>query len=111
MKNRIKALAQFLDCKKSEIENVYDYTFEVNNEEYMVLTDEEADEAWEESLDSYLEECIYPELPEFTIRYFDDEAWRRDAKYDGRGHSLNHYDGSEEEETVDGETYYIYRIN
>lgn len=30
---------------------------------------------------------------------------------DGRGHFLNHWDGSEEEVDYDGETYYIYRTN
>jgi hypothetical protein len=28
----------------------------------MVLTDDEADEKWEESLDNYIEECIQPEI-------------------------------------------------
>jgi len=78
---------------------------------YMVLTDDEANEKWEASLDSYLEECIYPELPEVAKRYFDDEAWKRDARHDGRGHSINSYDGGEDEETVNGVTYYIYRVS
>ena len=45
MKNRIKALAQLLGCKKSEIEqSSYDEnTFEYGSEEYLVVTDEEAD--------------------------------------------------------------------
>lgn len=30
---------------------------------------------------------------------------------DGRGHFLSGYDGNENEETVEGETFYIYRIN
>ena len=30
---------------------------------------------------------------------------------DGRGHFLASYDGDENEETVDGVTYYIYRTN
>lgn len=43
--------------------------------------------------------------------YFDDEKWKQDARYDGRGHSLSHYDGEENYEEVDRETYYIYRQN
>ena len=31
MKNRIKALAQHLGCKKSEIENLYENTFEAED--------------------------------------------------------------------------------
>ena len=119
MKNRIKALAQLLGCKKSEIEqSSYDENiFEYESEEYLVVTDEEAYELWEQYLDNYLEECVYPELPDNMINYFDDEAWKRDARYDGRGHSLNRYDGTEEEITLRDkyddviETYYIYRVN
>ena len=81
----------------------------VEGEDLLVLTDSEADELWEEYLDSYIDECILPELPEMAQRYFDAEAWKRDAKHDGRGHSLSSYDGEEHEYKVDGEWIYIYR--
>lgn len=77
---------------------------------YLVLTDDEAEEAWDESLEHYLDELILPELPEQAQRYFDRTAWKSDAKYDGRGHSLATYDGHEHEQTIAGTTYYIYRI-
>ena len=67
--------------------------------------------AFHEAVDSYLEDCVYPTLPDNMINYFDDEAWKRDAKFDGRGHSLSSYDGNEYEENVKGETFYIYRTN
>lgn len=113
MKNKIKALAQHLGCKKSEIEqSTYnENTFEYFGNEYLVCTDDEANELWEESLDSYLEDCIYPDLHGNLKNYFDDEAWKSDARFDGRGHSLSSYDGYEYEETVKEETYYIYRTN
>ena len=113
MKNKIKALAQFLDCKKKDIiVNTYNDSFlEYGSEEYLVVTDDEANDLWEESLDNYLEDCIYPELQGNLKNYFDDEAWKSDARYDGRGHSLSGYDGEENEETVDEETLYIYRQN
>lgn len=51
-------------------------------------------------------------LKKYTlIFHFDDEAWKRDARMDGRGHSLATYDGHEHYETVDGDEFYIYRIN
>ena len=113
MKNKIKALAQFLDCKKKDIiVNTYnDSLLEYGSEEYLVVTDDEADDLWEESLDNYLEECIYPELTGNLANYFDDEKWKNDARYDGRGHSLSSYDGCEYEETVNDEIFYIYRVN
>jgi len=87
--------------------------------DYYVLTDEEADEKWEESLDSYIEECITPEIERLSegagnLGYyvtFNEEMWKRDARMDGRGHSLSSYDGNENEETVENTTFYIYRIN
>lgn len=72
---------------------------------YMVLDDDEADELWEEYLESYLDECV----PGSDGPYFDREAWKRDARHDGRGHCLASYDGSEGEQKVDCETYFIYR--
>lgn len=90
-----------------------------DNDDYWVLTDEEADEKWEESLDSYIEECIQPEIDKLeetvgNLSYyiqFNEEMWKRDARMDGRGHSLSSYDGCENEETVEGQTFYIYRLN
>jgi len=110
MKAKIKALANFLDCKKKEIEQGYnENTFEHEGEEYLVVTDSEADDLWEEDLDNYIEEFIYPQFKEIGLqeRYFDEEAWKNDAKYDGRAHSLARYDGNEYEQ--DG--FYIYRTN
>ena len=66
---------------------------------------------WEEDLENYIEECILCNLPEPYRYYFDNEKWKGDAKFDGRGHSLSSYDGCEYEQEIDGETYYIYRTN
>ena len=58
-------------------------------ESYAIGTKEEADNAWEEALDNYIDECIIPELPEHFTNYFNEERWKDDAKMDGRGHSLS----------------------
>ncbi len=63
--------------------------------EYAIGSDDEADDAWNNRLDGYLEEVIYPELPDTLVPYFDDDSWKSDAKMDGRGHSLSSYDGYE----------------
>lgn len=98
----------FCSNNLTEVEELEENDYTID---YMVLTDEEADIKWDESLNNYLEECIYPELPENMQMCFDDEKWKRDARYDGRGHSLSSYDGNENEETVEGETFFIYRTN
>ena len=78
---------------------------------YAVMTDSEANDEWDESLDNYLDECVLSDLPEYARMYFDFEKWKDDAKMDGRGHSLNHYDGGEEEANINDVDYYIYRRN
>jgi hypothetical protein len=85
--------------------------------EYAIGTDEEADEAWDQALDSYLDECgVLDSIPEHLRSYFDRDAWKRDARYawkrdaryDGRGHALSFYDGNEIE-LQDG--FVAFRIN
>lgn len=89
-----------------------DEYFGASGAEWRVLTDAEADAAWDADLENYIDECIIPELPENMVQYFDSEKWKRDARMDGRGHSLSGYDGNEyEAEGPDGVTYYIYRMN
>jgi hypothetical protein len=109
----------FSDFCESECNQVEEIDVDDYNSDYLVLTDEEADEKWEESLDNYIEECITPEIDKIAegqgnLSYyikFDKEMWKRDARFDGRGHSLSSYDGNENEETVNGQTFYIYRLN
>ena len=113
------ALAKHLECEPDELteerHNHYGLTvFSLGNQEYAVGTDEEADSAWDQSLDSYIEECIQPELDKLDIGNlssyvkFDEEMWKSDARMDGRGHSLSSYDGDEIE--LDG-GYVAFRIN
>lgn len=112
------ALAKHLDCEPDELsEERYDCygmtVFSLGSKEYAVATDEEADEAWDQSLDSYIEECITPEIDRLEVGNlsayikFDEEMWKRDARMDGRGHSLSSYDGNEDE----AGDFYIYRLN
>ncbi len=110
---RIEALTAHLELTGDEWEEItvssYDETLlEYGRQEYMVLTDSEADERWEESLDSYIDDCIIPEIPEFAAEYFDEEKWKRDARRDGRGHCLSGYDGTEHEAA---HGLFIYRTN
>lgn len=115
-KGDILAFADWVNENRTEVEELGEDDYSVD---YRVLTDDEANQAWEESLDSYIEECIQPELDRINegqgnLSYyikFDEETWKRYAKMDGRGRSLSSYDGHEHEETVFNTTFYIYRIN
>jgi hypothetical protein len=72
---------QFLDDEFTAIEGIDgDEYAEIDGEVYLVLTDSEADDVWEDRLDSYLEECIYPELTGSLKNYFDDYKWKEDRK-------------------------------
>ena len=76
---------------------------------YAIGTDSEADDAWDQSLDSYIDDCgLLDSVPENLRRYFDRDTWKSDARYDGRGHSLASYDG-DELELNDG--FVAFRIN
>lgn len=106
------ALAKHCDISPndlSDIENDRDNHWSVQREEFLAGDDADMDDEWDDSLDNYLDECVLPELPENAQRYFDRDSWKSDAKMDGRGHSLNRYDGGEDEETVFGKTIYIYK--
>ena len=56
MENRIKALANFLEVSEDEIETskYYDNGFSYGNQEYLVLTDKEADEKAQEEIEDSL---------------------------------------------------------
>jgi len=109
------ALCLELELQPSQVEPLsdgnygYGYSFKAGGAEYWVCSDDDADSAWDESLDNYIDECL--ELPELLERYFDRESWKRDARHDGRAHSLNTYDGEELNAMVNGTIYCIYRIN
>lgn len=92
-----------------------DDTIDSIPDNYLVLTNKEADHAWECELDMYIDECILPEIPSNLQKYFDRELWKGDAYADGRGHCIAKYDGEEHSVLVDGyansQWLYIYRID
>lgn len=101
---------EWLLSKYEQIE-IEEYDIDDYNNKWLVCTDKEADDKWEEELERYIEECVLPMLPEQYKNYFDSDSFICDCKMDGRGHSLAKYDGREHEQIVNGTTYYLYRIN
>jgi len=112
---KVQALAMHLGLplvEYDEIEEEDDERFTYGREEYVVLTDGAADRHFSDSLDSYIDDCILPELPKNLRCYFDYEAFKRDVQIsDGRGPSLASYDSEENEKAVNDTWYYIYRTN
>jgi hypothetical protein len=112
---KARALAELLDIEPEDVLSSIAHEascdeYSAGIGEYRVLTDDEADVVWDEYLDSYIDDCL--EIPEGMENYFDREAWKRDARMDGRGHSISTYDGSEDEATdpVSGDDFVIFRV-
>jgi len=125
-------LSEYLECNIEDIEQGYDNsTFELGNKEYLVLTDEEADERVKE----YIEESIWAFSPWFLashtgldeeiIKHLQDKCegandvllnavkdvndFVNDAiSCDGRGHFMSSYDGHEHQ--LDNNLF-LYRTN
>lgn len=131
--SKIEALAKYLECDIEDIKE-NDYCFTYRKQEYLVLTDEEADEEAKEYildtvwafnksfLDAHSEAIAEIDDKTFEViqercessnkailAMIDDKEWFvEDAiSSDGRGHFLSSYDGEENEQNG----YYIYRIN
>ena len=81
----------------------------IDDGNYLVLTDSEADEEAKESAEYYFEEVVLPEIPEYYQRYMDENAFISDYLANDRGEIIAYYDNIEHEETVNDTTYYIYR--
>lgn len=143
---RIAALAKHLGLDNDgaddlEVAGYDDTSIKYGREEYLVLTDEEADDR----ATTTFRETLWACTPRFLASYVpalrsarverawadvmgelsDDanplveallgdrleEAVKDGLSLDGRGHFLAHYDGAEYDATVDGTTFYIYRTN
>lgn len=100
---KILALMEHTGDEYSECESYLDLY------RYRVYTDSEANDAFDEALDMYCEDNILSQIPSHLHQYFDAEEWKSDNSYD-RGHFLGQSDGEEHEETINGSTYYIYKI-
>ena len=134
MEDKITALARFVGCEIEDVKDEKDY-FTADGHEYVVFTDEEADEACAD----YIRESVWAFRPTF-IAHNSKHGWSQDLedsiaaiqakqcesanaaieaiiadmdsfiedaiRADGRGHFLSSYDGEENEEG----DFFIYRI-
>jgi len=134
---KLEALVKYLGVDKDEVQEIDDNRFEVGREEYLVLTDEEADEAAKEQIKDSLwafnasfiiSECGLDASGEESLKHMQEKSCEGANDFilslvektcgleefveaaisaDGRGHFLAPYDFEEIEE---GE-YFIYRTN
>ena len=139
MMNRKLALINYLEggFTQEEIEEGYDSCIFLAQGEYMVLNEHERNEKVKE----YIQETLWAFIPSFLAEEtgLPEEVFRALSekcesgnnailtlvektcgldpfvesaiKADGYGHFLASYDGKEGKVTVEGEDYFIYRIN
>ncbi len=91
------------ECDPNDCVASYGDTVKVAGHEYRVLSDEEAETAFDSYLDQMLDDGA---VDGSDCGYFDTDSWRKDMGMDGRGSSLASYDGEENE---CGE-YLLYRV-
>ena len=129
-----RALARHLEIGEGEIKATNYGSFRADRDsDYLVYTDEEADNAAREvildqvwafqaefleahGVPAEVSEALLPLCeganPVLLKLLRDVEHFVEDAiASDGRGHFLSMYDGQEHEVRVDGETFFIYREN
>lgn len=110
--SQIKTLAEVLDVNPLNIIHDGDDLFSSTEApgQYLVLSDSDADTAWDDAIEAIIDECVLPEIPDHFHMYFDYESYKRDAKHDGRGHLLASYDGEEREVMIEDEYFFVYRV-
>ena len=137
--SRVRALAIFTGKPSESIEDQGDNSYAIGDEEYLVLTDEEADEKLKEDIEQSIwafnpdfiegetgisglaklikaasNECekLNEPLLEIVEKTCGIDNFVQDADdADGRGHFLASYNDVENEVKVDGKIFYIYRTN
>ena len=86
----------------------YGDIIKVGGEEYRVLDDDGREAAYEDYLESYLDDGG---VEGANSPYFDREAWKKDARLECGGHSLASYDGEENEYHHGLDVWFLYRVN
>lgn len=110
--NRDEGIIEEIDCLEIDTAEVL-----VEGQSLLVLTDNEADEAYEKYIQNYIDECVLIDIPERYHNYFDEEKFINDVKINDGRSSLAGYDNYEHGPywKIEGyefrENIYIYRVN
>lgn len=127
-KFKVWALAKHCDCTLEEMSNIEverNCNYTCQGRDYLVCTDNEADELEKERVESTIEECYLSEMKyshngynfskrevnqvwQYIEPYIDIDRWVNDW-CGNRGENLSNYDGCEYEELVNDTWYFIYK--
>lgn len=91
------------------LEMEHDFYVELDGNEYRFIDEHSIWDIYVESVKEMVQDCYDLNVPNWIAINWEETA--ENCHVDGYGHHFSHYDGSEEEYTFDGDTYYIFRIN
>lgn len=106
----VAAAVKLFDLKKDDLEDIEvdDNSITVNGTTYLAGDDNEMDKEHRNYCEAYVEEAE-SQIPQHLQNYFDREAYLNDLCHDDRASALNHWNGGEEYEEINGETIYFYQ--
>lgn len=85
--------------------------YDLDKDIYKVMTDDEATDACERILKDRIADEVLNDIPQHLRQYFDTEQYLSDCISNiDREAELASYDGDEHSESIDGTTYYIYKV-
>ena len=100
MLNKIKAICNFKEMSINELEEINEYTFMIDNEEYYVLTDNEAQEMYEEIEKDLINDMGLEGFTEYAQQYIIDNCLNIDWFNDAMTESHEDYVYNLEEEDL-----------
>jgi hypothetical protein len=112
--DRIIALGIHLSFRMSEIDDIeyeYDCNYSAQGDDYFCGNCLETNDAQMQTTESYVEDCILPDIDENIHQFLDMDRMIEHYSQDGWAHILGSYDGEGYEIKVNGETYHICRTN
>ena len=86
-----------------------DFYVELDGNEYRFIDEHSIWDIYVESVKEMVQDCYDLNVPDWIAVNWEQTA--ENCHVDGYGHHFSSYDGSEEEYTFDGDTYYIFRTN
>lgn len=85
------------------------WTLGIIDGEYLIYTNEEAETAWDDSINDHIDNIIVSEMSGYE-RYFDENKFKDDAHENGRADLIS-CDSIEHEIKFNNTRYYIYRTS
>ena len=77
--------------------NDTDFEMDIDGATYRFIHDSEIENAFKEYMESYIDDCVLPEIPEYLQAYFDSESFISDTRINDGYSIFASYNGNHEE--------------